>query len=569
MGVLRFNPKTMPLRKSRPLGAGSFCHLRKFCLLSVAIGVAMVVLALYADQEMVRNLNETTQSPLIRRPFNYLTKYSLDSVNVSGDLDVATADFQVLEANQQRTSIRDDGADNKTSGTVKATVHETSTMSTIDQSNETAESLKTFETGTGALNILYDEGSSDEIKLVDQTPQQHDLKVKDAIKPRLFLHVGPQKTGSSTLQSALDIMSELTYRLEEDNLIYRHITPEEGDFDCEIGSWGGFINCVVSDQLKTLMSETRKAGQNLLLTDENLGEGFVGPLRDAISDREWDVTVIVMYRRIHEWLVSWYNQINKTTNLNSEGQILVDDHGNPYREEHKNWPDKGGVYVPEFSSWYKDYIKYWHPAELPSKHRSVEYYQLYDVAFENVLVYNMHQGTDFVTDFFCDILKASRSCQKLREKQVDLSEAEVNASVDLDHDILATFFYAHGFIDKNSRRQDVVAQISAFIADTGKKIPRSCDIDVVDQIFDWLLVSEKIMVGAEWWSDSKEDLERNFKSFVENGKLCDVTWIGAPYSMTNNGELSFSLLAAALPFKVSEVARKFSHNCRRVQCDEI
>jgi hypothetical protein len=526
VATLQFNPKTMALRKNRSpkWNSANCCQTHRFCLLTMVVGAAMVALALYADQELVRHLNETTQTQFIRKPVEYLSKIAIESDTADAVSSDFNSNFQ-LEENEKPLFDNTQEAE-KILEMVEMTVQEGA---------ENEESLEQVEAAaTPGESVVEDDASStmvsstaNDVATMDLTADadsvqegQQEITNNEKAKPRLFLHVGPQKTGSSTLQSALDIMSELTYRLDDDNLTYRHITPEEGDFDCELGPWGGFINCVVSDKLKTFISETRNAGQDLLLTDENLGDRFVAPLRAAISDVEWDVTVIVVYRRIHEWLVSWYNQINKTTNLNSEGKILVDVNGIPYREEHKNWPDNGGVYVPEFTTWYRDYIKFWDSSELPNKHRSVEYFKLYDEVFKNVVVYNMHQGGDFLTGFFCDVLKATHSCQKLQEHEIDLSE--VNASVNLDHDILATFFYDQNLVDKSLSRKEVVAAITNFIAQSGKAIPRSCDNDAIDQIFDWLVKSEKIMMEEKWSDDSEEYLKKLFDAFVAKGKLCDL-----------------------------------------------
>ncbi|KAG7338715.1 hypothetical protein IV203_037317 [Nitzschia inconspicua] len=529
MGALQFNPKTMPLRKNRSpkWGTANSCQIRKFCFMSLAVGAAMVALVLYADQQMVRNLYETTPSPLIRRPVKYLTKLALDGTTTPSPSE----DIDSIIAIQNDQDKKDQGMSSTTTVETDASKSEKFPNEPKDHSES---ELNDIEANQASQTMIKEDESStleSPTVVIEQTVEspadsssaeksEGNTSVEMKTKPRLFLHVGPQKTGSSTLQSALDIMSRLTYHLDQDNLTYRHITPEEGDFDCELGPWGGFINCVVSEKLKKLISETRDAGHNLLLTDENLGDRFVAPLRAAISDDEWDVTVIVMYRRVHEWLVSWYNQINKTTNLDSDGNILVDENGIPYREEHKHWPGKGGAYVPEFSSWYKDYIKDWDPSELPSKHRSVEYYKLYYETFRDVVVLNMHEGGDFVTSFFCDIIQASHSCQRLREKEIDLSE--VNASVNLDHDILATFFYDQDLVDKALDRKEVVAAITQFISDSGNTIPRSCDASVIDQIFYWLVASEKIMMEGRWTEASEEELKKVFQAYMNEGKLCDL-----------------------------------------------
>ena len=128
-------------------------------------------------------------------------------------------------------------------------------------------------------------------------------------RPYLLLHVGPQKTGSSTLQSAWDIMS--TSLEEHDNYHVEHITPEHGHFECDVGPWGGFRDCKAGKILRDTVATVHSKGQNLILSDENLDQRFVGPLRDLIDESMWNVKVVVVYRRIHEWLVSWVSFRNR------------------------------------------------------------------------------------------------------------------------------------------------------------------------------------------------------------------------------------------------------------------
>ncbi|KAL3925823.1 MAG: hypothetical protein SGILL_000139 [Bacillariaceae sp.] len=323
MGSLQFNPKTMPLRKTQSprkgnpssangsATAGFCCHVRKYCILTVLAGAAMVGFMLYADQEMVRNLDEK-EPPLIRKPVEYLSSLAVIAadVQVESDTDVesdnqdsslpssmepkesiAENDIKALSEPEAAENIVSEGAqrndvthDNNTSDVDDKMSIESMEKDVVNveqtqinqQSTTNSDAVTTVVQTENAQPESESANDANEIPFKetnDANPSGETVSVET--KPRLYLHVGPQKTGSSTLQSALDIISQLAYRLEDDNLTYKHITPEMGSFDCELGPWGGFINCTISETLNSLMTETGDAGQNLLLTDENLGERYV------------------------------------------------------------------------------------------------------------------------------------------------------------------------------------------------------------------------------------------------------------------------------------------------------
>jgi hypothetical protein len=522
---LQYNPKTMPLRRSPSgttlqTGGGErrlFCLGKIWCYGFITI-VFFIGTTLYNDRGMRRSLSQ----PMIRKSTNYLT-YLADTDAGAGDqprnserikpkpknndipetvqVNINEKNKNIVDVPEKNESIEDD-SDSKIPDIVQA----------VDISEKIENTANVSDKNENIEDDVDNEKDVDKVQT---------MKGK---KPHLFLHVGPQKTASSTLQSTLDKLSSLTHELKDDNFYYMHIAPEAGDFDCETDHWGGFHNCKASDKLKSLIRKTRDEGKNLLLTDENLDENFVKGLRDAIDDDDWNVTVIVMYRRIHEWLLSWYNQINKTTNIDSKGDVLFNDEGVPYRTEHKHWPDHGGIRVPNFSTWYKEYTRYWKPTELVDMHRSIKFYNLYNESFKNdVRLYNMHNEGDLVTDFICNIIGATNACEKYQNNLEVYEIKENNSSIDLDHDIVAVHAYEQGHIDKTLTRTGVSEAVTTYIKESGKIIPRKCEPEVTDQIRNWLVDSEKVMSGDQNWSKIKEDeLLQVYESYTTKGKLCDV-----------------------------------------------
>ena len=67
-------------------------------------------------------------------------------------------------------------------------------------------------------------------------------------RPHLVLHVGPQKTGSTTLQKVWGAPKELRNIMEEDNFDYYFINPHRGMYNCDLDG-DRWTNCKVSETL--------------------------------------------------------------------------------------------------------------------------------------------------------------------------------------------------------------------------------------------------------------------------------------------------------------------------------
>jgi hypothetical protein len=127
-------------------------------------------------------------------------------------------------------------------------------------------------------------------------------------RPNLVLHIGPQKTASTTLQDAWNRPQGLLGALREDNYRYEFINPHQGWFNCDVRG-GGFHDCVATKKLVDTLTAAAHNNKNLLLSDENLDSVYSSTLRDVIDDEQFKATVVVVYRRIHEWLVSWVRSV--------------------------------------------------------------------------------------------------------------------------------------------------------------------------------------------------------------------------------------------------------------------
>jgi hypothetical protein len=213
----------------------------------------------------------------------------------------------------------------------------------------------------------------------------------------------------------------------------------------------------------------------------------------------------------------WYNQINKSTNKDADGNFLVDENGQPIRETHHLWPQDGGVHVPSFSTWYKDFVGALHMSDMANQHPSVHFMNVWEDAFpDKVAIYNMHQDGDLVTNFMCQMIpEAKKSCNAL-QNGIDLPLE--NPSVKIEHDIIAVAAYERGLIAKDTTRPEAMDRITQFVNENGMVVPRICNDEVSNQILEWLLQSEDVMLKHS----NPGELRGLFDAYKSSGKLCDV-----------------------------------------------
>ncbi|KAL3912413.1 MAG: hypothetical protein SGILL_006894 [Bacillariaceae sp.] len=394
----------------------------------------------------------------------------------------------------------------------------------LDISSDVSEEVRTENKTEPAANNGAETKEKGSENQTDDNPANDQIEEDPTIKKRkdrLVIHVGPQKTGSTTLQNAWYSPKGLIKDLRKDNYRYAFVNPHNGFFNCEVTQYGGWRDCKPSKKMKGVVNKAKNNGKNLLLSDENLDAHFA-PALEAVIDRDhWDVTVIVVYRRIHEWLVSWWNQLNKTTNKNVHGEVLITDFGMPYRMPHKWWPDQGGQEIPVFSDWYKQFTKKFDRSDLVSSHRSVELVNTYTPIFDNVVVHNMHHEGDLVTNFMCDSMPdTTHCCERLKKGALEIPRE--NGSVNLNYDIIAVEARKRGFLQQRLKRPDVNEAVARFVKRTNIDIPRKCDNEMIDEIRGWLLGSEERLFKDVWSEEKTQELNQTFDTYLEKGKLCDV-----------------------------------------------
>ena len=341
----------------------------------------------------------------------------------------------------------------------------------------------------------------------------------------LLLHVGPEKTGSSYIQSSAE---KLTDVLARDNYQYfgRHEGPSSMQriYDDQCHRNASFmpdfpLDCPESQEFKNLLKKYHDdEGRNLFLSQEHLWNRLPnavegGELYQAIHpafDNGWDTTVVFVYRRLFELIPSHYSEYNRRDAVSNL------------------WPDQGGVVIPGIVDFYEKFrfigMEYSNNTYLLAKTRFAERFQ------HNFTVLNLHQPGDLMENLICSFLQSdgNHTCSFLTRRSRRAATDGVTAAVSLLHgvgrpsyelgyDRLAVEAYQRGYL-KNptvlSRREAawrIQHQVERMENVTLQDFPQVClDRDALQEILSWSKQLDQDMLGAASVVDGAEG-ERQFE----------------------------------------------------------
>ena len=296
-------------------------------------------------------------------------------------------------------------------------------------------------------------------------------------KGHLILHVGPSKTATTSLQTDLTMAEDRGW-LGENNFHFagRFYRPyisdntgslvmnrseskllevartmfreDDNDDATDFSAFRRELEAVYNEQMRATRVKDGPSTplQTVILSDEVFGNMWLDPeiyetIRDTVSD-EWQVTVVVGYRRFFEWILSSKFQRDRTDRTSAGGK--------------ERWPSEGGrALLPIFPDTLEnDQWRQWY-------HYSDTILGAVRQTFP-VRMINLHATDDasVLTQFLCDILdNADFACARSRERdvleQTKLNTQEDSAVPSLYYDALATAAAEMGWIDEDahSRQQ--------------------------------------------------------------------------------------------------------------------
>jgi hypothetical protein len=209
------------------------------------------------------------------------------------------------------------------------------------------------------------------------------------------LHVGPHKTGSTTIQAALNTESYI-HSLFVDN----YITSQEIDAVSTKNALKDCFKGKCSSKIKLQIKTALKKNLNVILSSEQFD--YYRPIKDIKHFfREFSsIQILVVYRRFFEWTLSYYLQSRR-----------------------RDW-DEWAVME------HQNFVQFIETTNISSIYNldrySVSAYKNYKEHF-NVTWVNMHAATgDILDNFFCNpMLNATNTCKLRRDKQLQLAPHNV------------------------------------------------------------------------------------------------------------------------------------------------
>lgn len=338
-------------------------------------------------------------------------------------------------------------------------------------------------------------------------------------KPLFVLHVGPAKTGTTTIQWFAAEQEEL---LQKDNIYYLGHWPSEKNLHRL------YNFCVLPEKMndelcnrkwaefETEIDKHHAQNHNILVSEELFSNIILRgeDSRELLLDRlvplqhKWRVRVIFTHRRYFEWLPSRYYQNYKP-----------DTKSDMVRKQ--SWPDEGGGTIMSLPQYIDQFLK-------AEKNPLLWLKKSWDAQFSDVRVFNMHDNDNFVGAFFCEMIPEARQiCDHVWSQPSVTVKKNMSTNKALHFDMLAVEAYKRGWIDKSLSRLTVAREIEAFSSKLEKLhsmagFPLLClSKNQTESLLDQTISIEREMI-PEFSPAREAEIRSKFAQALEERKFCSV-----------------------------------------------
>mmetsp|Transcript_412 Transcript_412/g.989 ORF Transcript_412/g.989 Transcript_412/m.989 type:complete len:443 (+) Transcript_412:85-1413(+) len=351
------------------------------------------------------------------------------------------------------------------------------------------------------------------------------VQMKSTPRQRAVVHMGIHKTGSTTIQHLSKVYMQ---QLRQDGYEMPWVAKEEmniGERETVYKTLRenqvNFASCFLpsdSDERKEFPCDSNlllhgldiaNRNQNLFVSAETFSsidaEGVV-MLSSYLAHWE-EITIVIYYRRLHEYLASLYNEILKARTF--------EDNADQWRWD-TSIVDCVAEYVSGDSEWYPSYTT-----------RLIERLET-NFNSDNIVVMNYHDksGGDMNELFFCNVMAdATHTCDAVRSDRRRSQTVNLNSKVNLDYTDLAYGAKQAGLIEINSDEQMLrVAREIQVHHETllmGVPFKREClPVEVLEDLWDMTLQSEMLLFPGQ--DDNTIAEMRSDFDKAANTSLCKV-----------------------------------------------
>lgn len=299
---------------------------------------------------------------------------------------------------------------------------------------------------------------------LDQRPSVRQPDTNETIsKPRLVLHIGPRKTGTTTIQrGVLAPKNGLREHLLQDNyevidfgyITYRVILQQCLELppdECDMSLW---------DELIGKYQKAYDNGYHAIHSVEMMSKvpktPFVKSLFQNLTTT-WDVQVVIVYRPLDQWFPSMYAQQRKTFEMyKSQGGVW------------RNWPMKRDLpnLAGSFPHWMESIWNDNDLATIGDPLASQKWWtDVYGSSRVTILDMINPEEEELEVEFVCHgLVDASNACTEARErgeKRRKKDKVVVKNKSDflmLDHDLLLTAAYERNILPSSKRNVEKVTR---------------------------------------------------------------------------------------------------------------
>jgi hypothetical protein len=345
-------------------------------------------------------------------------------------------------------------------------------------------------------------------------------------KPILYLHAGPPKTATSTIQAKL---FEHQKNLSKDGIVFLG-RAKSGWY---LNSFPHVAHCPmyrryaekadgISPNCFSKMNVTLQSyyhsGKDIIISNEVVGimyseKKLAKRSTQAMQDfadlvRDWDVRILLGYRPYFDFVISQFNE---------QWEIKA------AKVKMNRWPKNGGKSVPLVKdSWSSNtgLADGGWPA-------TADMADFFSKTFANVTVFDITNPGDLSTHFFCNILEnANEACAAQKALVASgTKQTRVNVANPLDYDMLATAASAKGLFSLDLKRSHVAKMVQQHHEDTlGLKVrdfPLICpSLSHTMALFNATVDQEEKLVPGNKASHSK--LETTFQKRLATMAFCNV-----------------------------------------------